>query len=80
METRALRNEFSAKTDDELAAAQAEGQLADALDEALNANPPRIKYILVKGNSSGGEHQGYEMKQFDIRTDAEKRNDADSAT
>ncbi len=80
MQSRARRNEFTAKTDDELAAAQAEQALADALDQALKANPTRVKYILVKGNSSGGEHQGYEMKQFDLRTQEEKENDADSTT
>ncbi|MEV1084345.1 toxin glutamine deamidase domain-containing protein [Streptomyces sp. NPDC050211] len=77
MQSRARRNALRAKTDDELAAAQAEQALADALDLALKADPPRVKYILVKGNSSGGQHQGYEMKQFDIRTQAEKENDAD---
>jgi hypothetical protein len=80
MQARARRNELTAKTDDELAAAQAERALADALDEALKANPSRVKYILVKGNSPGEQHQGYEMKQFDIRTQAEKDSDADSTT
>ncbi|MBC9729921.1 toxin glutamine deamidase domain-containing protein [Streptomyces sp. TRM68367] len=80
MEKRALANEKNAKTDTELEAAQAERRLARDLRKALNANPSRVKYILVKGNSAGGEHQGYEMKQFDIRTEAEKESDADSTT
>ncbi|MEU6147555.1 toxin glutamine deamidase domain-containing protein [Streptomyces sp. NPDC047081] len=80
MEARSRRNERTATTDAELEAAQAERKLARDLRKALEADPPRVKYILVKGNSSGGEHQGYEMKQFDIRTEAEKARDADSAT
>ncbi|MBT2504791.1 hypothetical protein J7I98_02550 [Streptomyces sp. ISL-98] len=80
MEERADRNEDKAKTDAEREAAKAERKLARDLRKALEANPPRVKYILVKGNSSGGQHQGYEMKQFDTRTEAEKQSDADSTT
>ncbi|NUP40106.1 MAG: hypothetical protein HOY76_24600, partial [Streptomyces sp.] len=79
METRARRNADSAQTDADLQAAEAERKLARDLRKALKAKPCRVTYILVKGNSSGGEHQGYEMKQFDIRTEAEKESDADSA-
>jgi len=79
MQDRADRNELRAKTDAEVAAAKAERQLADDLDKALKAKPSRIKYLLVKGNADGEKHNGYEMQQFDIRTEAEKENDADSA-
>ena len=81
MENRADRNEDKATTDAELEAAEGERKLARELRKALNANPSRVKYILVKGNAStAGEHQGYEMKQFDIRTEEEKERHADSAT
>ncbi|MGW1751504.1 toxin glutamine deamidase domain-containing protein [Streptomyces sp. NPDC002092] len=80
MDARARRNLDTARTDADLDAASAERQLARDLRKALEADPSRVKYILVKGNSSGGKHQGYEMKQFDIRTEEEKARDADSAT
>ena len=81
MENRADRNEDKATTDAEFEAAEGERKLARELRKALNANPSRVKYILVKGNAStAGEHQGYEMKQFDIRTEEERERHADSAT
>ncbi|MEV6173913.1 toxin glutamine deamidase domain-containing protein [Streptomyces sp. NPDC051954] len=80
MEKRARRTQDNAETDAELAAGEAERKLARDLRKALEANPSRVKYILVKGNSDEGEHRGYEMYQFDIRTEEEKERDANSAT
>ncbi|MFJ8663536.1 hypothetical protein [Streptomyces sp. NPDC093795] len=71
------------KSEAEKLAAVEEAKLAHALADALEDDPCRVKYILVKGNvDKQGNHNGYEMKQFDTRPQAEKdrerNNDQDS--
>ncbi|MDO0937047.1 toxin glutamine deamidase domain-containing protein [Streptomyces sp. DG2A-72] len=59
----------------QMQAAADEARLAQQLRTALEAG--RVTYVLVKGHSDGERHNGYEMHQFDIRTQEEK--DADNA-
>ncbi|MFF4606252.1 toxin glutamine deamidase domain-containing protein [Streptomyces sp. NPDC001339] len=84
METRGTRNLAKANSPAEIAHAKAELALAKELKKALKAKPSRITYVLVKGVPDGKKHNGYIMKQFDIRTEKEKKeegdNDQDPAT
>ncbi|MFE3764791.1 hypothetical protein ACFXPI_23880, partial [Streptomyces sp. NPDC059104] len=45
---------------------QSEKDLYEALDEALNADPPRIDYVVVKGADNSGTYAGYTMRRFDL--------------
>jgi hypothetical protein len=76
MDNRAMRvlNDPKATAAQKQAAAD-EARLAQDLRTALEER--RITYVLVKGHSDGERHNGYEMHQFDIRTQEEK--DADNA-
>ncbi|WP_157839173.1 toxin glutamine deamidase domain-containing protein [Streptomyces flavidovirens] len=61
------------KSEAEKLAAVEEAKLAHALAAALEDDPCRVTYILVKGKADKqGNHDGYEMKQFDTRPQAEK--------
>ncbi|WP_406476041.1 toxin glutamine deamidase domain-containing protein [Streptomyces platensis] len=81
MKTRSNENLLKATTDAERAHALAERKLANELTDALLADPSRITYLLVKGVPDGEKHGGYEMYQFDIRTEKEKeqQNDQNSS-
>jgi hypothetical protein len=61
-------------------AAQAELDLARDLRKALKAG--RVKYVLVKGNSdeSTKTHEGYLMKEYDIRPPEKDEDDHDSTS
>jgi hypothetical protein len=61
------------KSEAEQLAALEEAKLAQDLAAALEDG--RVTYVLVKGDGDGGQHNGYEMKQFDIRTPEEKERD-----
>ncbi|MET8754363.1 hypothetical protein ABZW32_30360, partial [Streptomyces sp. NPDC004667] len=45
---------------------QSEKDLYEALDEALNADPPRIDYVVVKGADNTGTYAGYTIRRFDL--------------
>ncbi|MFJ8538576.1 hypothetical protein [Streptomyces sp. NPDC093591] len=61
-------------------AAQAELDLARDLRAALKAG--RVKYMLVKRNSDEAKktHEGYLMKEYDIRLPERDEDDPDSAS
>jgi hypothetical protein len=61
-------------------AAQAELDLARDLRAALKAG--RVKYMLVKGNSDETKktHEGYQMKEYDIRLPEKDEDDHDSTS
>ena len=61
------------KSEAEQLAALEEAKLA--LDLAAALEDGRVTYVLVKGDGEGGRHNGYKMKQFDIRTPEEKERD-----
>ncbi|WP_405736660.1 toxin glutamine deamidase domain-containing protein [Streptomyces sp. NBC_01537] len=65
-----------AKAEAAMERAEAEIELARELREALKNG--RVKYVLVKGSPDGEQHNGYLMKEFDVRTEEEKENDPSS--
>ncbi|MFJ8672611.1 toxin glutamine deamidase domain-containing protein [Streptomyces sp. NPDC093589] len=83
MESRAARNLIAASKEPDPAkaqalerAAEAEQQLAQDLDDALmDEEKIKVKYVLVKGNADGERHNGYEMKEFEVRTKKQKEMD-----
>lgn len=83
MDERAERNlknaenaESDAESEKQARAAEKEADLADQLRTALDEG--RVRYVLVIGKPDGMEHGSYEMKEFDIRNDKEKRDDDSS--
>lgn len=45
---------------------QSEKDLYEALKAALDANPPRIDYVVVKGADNTGTYAGYTIRRFDL--------------